>query len=82
VAPLGDGSRRKELSVDGGGSCSDKQARAGFEQEELSVDPLGGEHDRNSGGIMEAVVAGSVVERGLDRGPIRAGSEFFLLFLD
>jgi hypothetical protein len=82
VAPLGDGSTREELSIDGGGSCDDDQAGAGSEREELSVDPHCGQHDRNGGGgVAQATMAGSSVEHGLDPRPIRAGSGLFCFLL-
>ena len=81
MAPLGDGSTREELSIDGGGSCDDEQAGAGSEREEVSVDPHGGQHGRNGGGVVQAAVAGSGVEHDLDPGPVRAGSRLFCFFV-
>lgn len=59
MAPLDNGSRWEELSVDGGSSCGDEQAGAEFGREELFVNPHGGEHGRNDSSVMQVAVAGS-----------------------
>ncbi|OQU83961.1 hypothetical protein SORBI_3005G206300 [Sorghum bicolor] len=61
---------KKQWELEEGDSLSGTGG-AGSEREELSVDPHGGQHGRNGGGVAQAPVAGSGVEHGLDLGPPR-----------